>query len=146
MIFSIVGQWSHRQQGDKWVVSKWASERIRVCTNGTILYHGDPLENQVAELYEFQTEWAAKSHARFCNRLDQYQFDTISFTQPLHLTGGMLIGQSNQFEFLQSGKVVVRIGCSGDVQVFNLPYLAWIWLRTTWLGRGLKAFWYGWGK
>lgn len=147
MIFSTDGQWSYRQQGEKWVVSKWTSERMRICTDGTVLYHDNPLEHQVAELYEFQTEWAAESHARFCNRLEN-NYGAITFTHPWSVDGRVsVIGSStNQFEFWQAGREIICIGSGNEVKTFDLPYLIWIWLRTTWLGRGLKAFWYGWGK
>lgn len=35
MIFSTVGQWSHRQEGDKWLVGKWSKQRL-VISDGTI--------------------------------------------------------------------------------------------------------------
>jgi len=145
MIFSTMGQWSYRQQGDKWVVSKWTSERMRICTDGTVLYHDDPLEHQVAELYEFQTEWAAESHARFCNRLESSN-GAISFIQPMYLKDSLFIGQPNQFEFRQAGREVICINQDGEVKTFDVPYLVWLWLKTTSLAKGLRAFWYGWGK
>lgn len=145
MIFSTMGQWSYRQQGDKWVVSKWTSERMRTCHNGSVFYHANPIERRVAELYEFQTEWAAESHARFCNRLEN-DGRVISFAQPWIVNHSICISQSNEFEFRQSGREVICINQDGEIKTFDLPYLIWIWVKTTSLAKGLRAFWYGWGK
>ncbi|HEX4918033.1 MAG TPA: hypothetical protein VFV43_09075 [Limnobacter sp.] len=128
MILSTFGQWSHRQVGDKWVVSKWVRERMRLGADGTMaFYHGDTPEFCTAELYEFQTEWAAQAHAQTCNRLDQVLFD-------LHLPS------SSRIEFSRP----MFPGSSGLIPIGRLGFCSR--LAASPIGRAAHAFWYGWGR
>lgn len=132
MIFSTGGQWSHRQEGDKWLVGKWSKQRFVILADGKMEWSHEVKETLNSELYEFQTEWAAESQARFCNRIEEEPsleyfatsveshrvfHDRISFTKP------MLVRNS-----------VFPVG-TRHAQGFY-----------SWIGRVLKAFWYGWGR
>lgn len=135
--WTVGAPWSHRQQGDKWVVGKWQTERMKIHANGDVSLGKH--EELVSELYEFETEWAAASHARFCNRIEP--------RPPQVPTYGVLDWSGERgTSFCVGNREVWRVLQGGQVERFDLPYFVWAWLRTSALARGLKAFWYGWGK
>ena len=146
-----MNQWTHRKIDDKWVVGKWICERIRFDTNGNMYtYHDDPEEELMSETYEFETEWAAESHARFCNRLEKND-GPIFFTNPMRIGGSnfdcSLVQCDNTIVFQvvrPSEKIVVKITHDGKLDYVDVPYIVSVWLKNSALGKLLKKFWYGW--
>lgn len=135
--WTVSAPWSHKQQDDKWIVGKWQTERTKIHANGDVSLGKH--EELVSELYQFQTEWAAASHARFCNRIE---------FRPQRFGTSRLVGWSGGTEtgFSVANREVLRVSQGGEIEKFDLPYLVWVWLRTSALGRGFKAFWYGRGN
>lgn len=99
--------------------------------------HGD-------ELYPFLTAEAAYLFADILNR-DQAKHYTppgISF----HFTPQGSTAANFGFEtyFRSADRTVVSWDQHGVITKLDLPYIAWLWLRTTAPARVAKALWKGW--
>lgn len=100
----------------------------------------------------FATNQFAQAHAKFCNRTDQILLECQH-----QLKGRGVLTISNYDGIFPSGSgygplcprytsdgVTLAEWEGGRLVQLNVPYLLWVWLRTSVLARGLRALWRGW--
>lgn len=113
-------------------------ERMRLSANGSLGIGGG---RNILERYPFMTAEVAQICADVFNR----DFRNNQILREITLSGlGLTIGQPNVFEMRDCGREVVRIDSNHRIVKLDLPYITWIWLRTTAPVRIAKALWRGW--
>lgn len=95
------------------------------------------------ERYPFLTAEAAKLFAGILNRDWERTIFQTSTNFYFTLQGSAV---SNQFQtyFKSADKIIARWDHTGVLVELDLPYITWIWLRTTAPVRAAKALWRRW--
>jgi hypothetical protein len=97
------------------------------------------------ECYHFQTKSVATKFADILNRDAQKYSWGVSLTSMAHPCTISLNSAINHFVISETGKEIFRMSQNGRIEKFNLPYLVWVWFRSTSCAKALKTLWYGQG-
>jgi len=94
------------------------------------------------ERYQFLTKGIAAEFASILNR-NEYQ---TGVTSGYWTATTANIEWAQTMVFKEAGREIMRMNVGGSIDKLDLPYLIWVWLRSTPLVKFMKALWYGQGR
>ena len=115
-----------------------STERIRIGADGSVGIGGG---DTVIERYPFKTAEVAQICANIFNRDAAKHAASGNF---YFTPQGSAVANQFQTYFKSANKIIARWDHTGVLVELDLPYITWIWLRTTAPVRLIKALWRGW--